>query len=221
MPLATCPPAPPLESLGLMEPMPCSAPFSAAAWVFALPTPGYRMLAELGPETSATRRRCGARLRSRRGVDATRWFSEVACALAALHVPRTVLDGEVCVLDAAGRSDPQLLHARALHPGRRPGTSPVVMSVRDVLVWDGRDVRGLPWRERRQLLQSLPLQGQATLKLERAVRAEGHWLYRQALALGHEAIHAHRADAPYEAGRSLDWLSIAVPTAAQTQSLAA
>lgn len=217
MPLAHCLPAPTLESLRLMEPMPGSAPFSAAAWVFALPTPGYRMLAELGAETSATRR--GVRLRSRRGVDATRWFPEVARALAALHVPRTVVDGEVCVLDAAGRSDLQMLHARALHPGRPHGSSPVVMCLRDVLVWDGRDVRGLPWRERRQLLQSLPLQGTAALKLERAVRAEGHWLYRQAWALGHEAIHARRADAPYVAGRSLAWLSI--PVAVATQGLAA
>jgi hypothetical protein len=103
-----------MESLGLMEPMPGSAPFNGAAWVFALPTPGYRMLAEFGQDAAA-------RLRSRRGVDATRWFPEVACALAALEMARTVVDGEVCVLDAAGRSDLQLLHARALHPGHQPG----------------------------------------------------------------------------------------------------
>lgn len=219
MPLADCPPAPPLESLALMEPLCGSEPFSAAAWVFSLPTPGYRMLAELGEATGAARR--GARLRSRRGVDASRWFPEVARALAALRFPHTVLDGEVCVLDAAGRSDLQLLHARALHPGHPPGTSPVVMSLRDVLVWDGRDVRGLPWRERRQLLQSLPLRDVAALRLERSVRAEGHWLYRQAAALGCAAIHAHRADAPYEAGRSLAWLSIPVATATHAQGVAA
>lgn len=218
MHLADCP-HPPAESLGLMEPMPGSTPFNAAAWVFALPTPGYRMLAGLGSAAGATRR--GVRLRSRRGVDATRWFPEVARALVALRLPYTVLDGEVCVLDAAGRSDPQRLHARALHPGHRPGTSPVVMSLRDVLVWDGRDVRALPWRERRQLLQSLPLRDDAALRLERSVRAEGHWLYRQAAALGCGAIHAHRADAPYVAGRSLAWLSIPVATATHTQSLAA
>lgn len=37
--LSTCPLASPLESLGLMEPMPGSAPFNGAAWVFAPPTP--------------------------------------------------------------------------------------------------------------------------------------------------------------------------------------
>ncbi len=219
MPLAACLPAPPLETLGLMEPSRGTGAFSSAEWVFALPTPGYRMLAEFGLGTGAVRRGRGARLRSRRGVDAARWFPEIARALGVLYLPRTVVDGEVCVLDAAGRSDPRLLHARALHPGHPPGTSPVVMCVRDVLVWDGRDVRSLPWRERRQLLQSLPLQDQASLKLARAVRAEGHWLYRQACALGHEAIHAHRADAPYVAGRSIAWLSI--PVAAAMQELAA
>jgi bifunctional non-homologous end joining protein LigD len=200
-----------------MEPMPGSAPFTGTAWVFALPTPGYRMLAELGPDAGAGR--CGAQLRSRHGVDATRWFPEVACALAAIDVPRTGVDGEVCMFDAAGRSNLQLLHARAMHPGHPPGTSPVAMCLRDVLVWDGRDVRGLPWRERRQLLQSLPLRGDAALKMERTVRAEGRWLYRQAVALGRETIHAHRVDAPYVAGLSIAWLSI--PVAAATQGLAA
>ncbi|WP_029001276.1 hypothetical protein [Azohydromonas australica] len=37
--LSTCPLAPPLESLGLLEPIPGSAPFIGAAGAFAPPTP--------------------------------------------------------------------------------------------------------------------------------------------------------------------------------------
>jgi bifunctional non-homologous end joining protein LigD len=202
-----------------MEPSRAATPFNSAAWAFALATPGYRMLAELGAG-SARRAGRGVRLYSRRGVDATRWFPEVARALATLNVEHAVLDGEVCVLDAAGRSDLQLLHARALYPGRMDGASPVVMCLRDVLVWNERDVRPLRWHERRQLLQSLPLQGRPALRLERVVRAEGLWLHKQAQALGHETLHAHRTDAPYVTGRSLAWLSIAV-AAQQPQDLAA
>jgi bifunctional non-homologous end joining protein LigD len=204
---ATCTPTPLLESLGLMEPSRGTVPFTSAAWVFALPTPGLRMLAEFGEG--------GARLRSRHGVDSARWFPEVGQALAALRMARTVVDGEICVLDAAGRSDLLLLHARALHPGHLPGTSPVVMCLRDVLVWQGQDVRGLPWRERQRRLERLPLHGHAALKLERTMHAEGTWLCRQARALGREAVHAHRADAPYVAGPSIAWLSIPVDTPVQ------
>jgi bifunctional non-homologous end joining protein LigD len=207
-----------MEHLGLMEPSPGCLPFSSAAWVFALPATGYRMLAEFGAGVGEARGGLGARLRSRRGAEAARWFPEVARALAALPVPRTVVDGEVCVLDAAGRSDLRLLHARALHPGHPPGTSPVVLCLRDVLVWEGLDVRALPWRQRRQLLESLPLHGLAALKLERSVRAEGAWLCRQARALGRETIHAHRADAPYVAGPSIAWVSIAVAAGAQDRA---
>jgi bifunctional non-homologous end joining protein LigD len=207
-----------MHALGLMEPSRTATPFSDAAWAFALATPGYRMLAETGADT-ARRTGPGVRLRSRRGVDATRWFAEVAHALAALNLEHAVLDGEVCVLDAAGRSDLQRLHARALQPGPAGAASPVVMCLRDVLVWNDRDVRPLPWHERRRLLQSLALQGSPALRLERVVRAEGLWLHRQAQALGHESLHAHRTDAPYVAGRSLAWLSIAVN--AQPQHLAA
>jgi ATP-dependent DNA ligase len=117
------------------------------------------------------------------------------------------------VLDAAGRSDLQRLHARALQPGQAPGTFPVVMCLQDVLVCDGRDVRALPWRERRLLLEALPLPDSAVLRRQRVTRAEGVWLCRQAGALGRDAIHAHRADAPYVAGPSIAWLSIAVATA--------
>jgi bifunctional non-homologous end joining protein LigD len=195
-----------------MEPSRGSLPFTSAAWAFALPSPGYRMLAELGACTGAAWHRHGARLRSRRGVDASRWFPEVVQALSALPVGHTVVDGEVCVLDAAGRSDLQLLHARARQPGHALGTSAVVMCLQDVLVWDGRDVRGLPWRERRRLLEALPLPPSAVLRRQRVRRAEGVWLYRQAGALGRDAIHARRADAPYVAGPSIAWLSIAVAT---------
>lgn len=219
MQLATCPPAPPVQVLGLMEPSCTGTPFNGAAWAFALATPGYRMLAEVGLGLAESGSGRGVRLHSRQGVDATRRFAEVAQALGALGLEDTVLDGEVCVLDAAGRSRPALLHVRALHPRRQPGAGALVMCLRDVLAWQGRDVRALPWLERRKLLESLPLRRQPALRLCRVVRAEGLWLYRQAQALGVNALHAHHKDAPYVAGRSLAWLSVDV--AAWAPALAA
>lgn len=218
MPLATCLPAPPVQTLGFMDPSRVATPFSGAGWVFSFATPGYRMLAEFGGGgggLGATWHGLGSSLRSRRGVDATRWFPEVARALSTLGAQRTVVDGDVCVLDAAGRSDLPSLHARALHPGRMAGTSAVLLCLRDLLVWQGRDVRGLAWSARRQLLESLPLGDRPALRLQRVVRAEGRWLHRQAQALGHATLHAWLKDAPYVAGHSPAWVSIAVDAPAQ------
>ena len=219
MALATCLPAPPLETLELMEPGGGAAPFNGAAWTFALALPGYRMLAELGAGTDGGAR--GARLRSRHGVDATRWFPEVARALRALRLPgRAVLDGTLCVLDAAGRPDPQRLHERALHHGRRRDI-PVVLCLQDLLVWQGRDVRTLPWLERQQWLRGLPLHGQRALRLPRTVQGEGWWLWRQAQALGLDGVQAHRRDAPYVAGPSIGWLRIPCAAPEASAELAA
>jgi ATP-dependent DNA ligase len=204
MPLSAPPPAPSLDALSLMERSRGAQPFSHAAWSFELPTPGYRMLAEFGTGRS--------RLVSSHHVDVTRWFPEVSQALGSLQVPRTVVDGDICVLDASGRSDLRLLHLRALRPGWRPGTSAVVLCVSDLLVCEGRDVRTLPWWERRLMLRTLPLEDQPLLRLQRALRSEGEWMYRQALALGRSALHAWRREAPYQAGRCADWLAIPCPS---------
>ncbi|WP_198321088.1 hypothetical protein [Azohydromonas aeria] len=215
MPLETCPPAPALESLGLMEPGRAGEPFNGAGWAFALPLSGHRVLAAFGRGVRGDGVAAwpGCRLRSRRGVEAARWFPEVARALAALRrrAP-TVADGEICVLDPDGRSNPALLHERSLVPGRRPGTPPAVLVLRDLLVWEGRDVRSLPWSARRRLLAGLPRQEppRAALRLQRCVDGEGLWLARQAQALGHAAIDAFRHDAPYVAGPGIGWLSVPV-----------
>lgn len=218
MPLETCAPAPAFESLGLMEPGHAGAPFNGARWAFALPLSGHRVLAAFGQGVRGNGVAAwpGCRLRSRRGVEAVRWFPEVARALAALRRPAlTVADGEICVLDADGRSNPALLHERSLQcPGRRPGGPPAVLVLRDLLVWEGRDVRTLPWTERRGLLCSLPLQDHPALRLQRCVEAEGLWLARQARALGHAAIEAFRHDAPYVAGPGIGWLRVPVAAGA-------
>ncbi|PLP98015.1 ATP-dependent DNA ligase [Cupriavidus pauculus] len=55
-------------------------------WLYEIKFDGYRVLASTGSM---------ARLKSRGGVDATRWFPEVTAAVADMP-DGCVLDGEVC-----------------------------------------------------------------------------------------------------------------------------
>src|SRR6185369_303804 len=86
-----------------------AAPFDREGWIFELKYDGFRLLA--GNEDGR------ARLRYRGGSDATIAFPEVAAALRPL--PRNVvLDGEVVVVDEAGRTHFQRMQKRLML--RRP-----------------------------------------------------------------------------------------------------
>jgi len=74
------------------------APFSDPEWIFELKYDGYRILAHRSPDGQP-------RLRSRNGHDLTATFPEIARALRSFPYDDLLLDGEVVVLDEAGRPD--------------------------------------------------------------------------------------------------------------------
>jgi bifunctional non-homologous end joining protein LigD len=113
-------------------------------WLYEIKYDGYRFLAATGE----------AQLQSRNGHVATRWFPQIAEAMATL-APGCILDGEVCVLDDLGRPDFDRLHKRAARRGRPPGSDPVVFSVFDLLVLDGEDVRDQPVEDRKAALRGV------------------------------------------------------------------
>lgn len=78
-----------------------SGPFSAAGWRFEIKLDGYRLLAGLGAAAGGDE---AVTLLTRSGADWTDRFAELASTLAATFPDAdAVLDGEVTVLDAAGR----------------------------------------------------------------------------------------------------------------------
>jgi bifunctional non-homologous end joining protein LigD len=91
------------------------------------------------------------RARGRRGLDLTPLLPELAAGL-----PGDVqLDGELVALNGDGEPDYQLLCDRMLH--RRAGV-PVTYMVFDVLAFEAEPTTSEPYRERRKLLEALPLQ---------------------------------------------------------------
>jgi ATP-dependent DNA ligase len=69
----------------------------------------------------------------------------------------------------------------------------------------GRDVRPLPLLERKKILRGL-LSFDDPLRFTEHRDTEGEAYYREACAQGWEGLIAKRADAPYRAGRTKDWL---------------
>ena len=126
-------------------------PADQRGWAFEPKWDGYRALGHVvGGELA---------LRSRNGVDMASWFPELAALAGALGDHASVLDGEVVALDDAGRPSFGALQQRmAARGGRRRG--PVVTYlVFDVLWLDGRLLTGLPYVERRGLLEDLEVAG--------------------------------------------------------------
>jgi bifunctional non-homologous end joining protein LigD len=140
---------------------------------------------------------------TRRGADWTAKYSSVVKDASDLAARSAILDGEMTVLNAEGRSD---YHAfrRAIKgsPGR------LVFIAFDLLMLEGKDLRGETRLERRERLQVLLNAAPAAIQFSEAVHGGGKGFYAAADAMGLEGIVSKRANASYISGRSRAWLKI-------------
>ncbi|WP_231909629.1 hypothetical protein [Cupriavidus nantongensis] len=117
------------------------------------------------------------------------------------------------MLDDIGRSDFERLQSRARRRGWYRGAEPVVYCVFDILVGNGKDLRGQPLQRRKAALRKL-LGSQRDGLLYVDSIEDGAWLYGHALALGLEGVVGKRTGSTYQAGeRSSDWAKIKRPGA--------
>ncbi len=128
------PPESPALPTGLrpMEPRPLASPFDSADHLFQPLWGGLRALAFVtasrAPEPGAEGERPDVRrpgttsvvLLDGDGQDRTANFPELADVAASLRAGTAVLDGEIVVVDRAGRLDPEQLAARLAGRGRAP-----------------------------------------------------------------------------------------------------
>ncbi len=179
------------------------APFTHPNWLYEPKLDGYRMLAFV--------RDGEVKLRSRRGLDLTPAFPQIAAELAAQSSGGMIVDGEVVALDAAGRPSFNALQNRvALKTPREAAAernTPAVFYCFDLLHFGGLDLRQAPYSDRRRYLAQCLLPS-AHVQLVHA-SDDGVALHAAALAQGFEGVMAKRRDSRYEAGRrSAAWLKI-------------
>jgi bifunctional non-homologous end joining protein LigD len=178
------------------------APHSNPQWRYEPKLDGYRVIAFVEGTS--------VRLQSRRGLDLTGFFPEIAADLAAQPAGQMILDGEIVALDGAGRPSFNALQNRAqlksageIAAAQR--AAPVVLVCFDLLHFAALNLRAAPYVDRRRYLSQCLLPTAHLQLIHASDNAEE--LYAASLEQGFEGIVAKRLDSPYQPGqRSRTWL---------------
>ncbi|MGH3070347.1 MAG: non-homologous end-joining DNA ligase [Streptosporangiaceae bacterium] len=173
--------------------------FSDPAWMYERKLDGERCLAFRDGD------QVRLMTRNRKMVSST--YPELVEALGAQQPGDFVVDGEV-VAFTGGQTRFAQLQQRMQQA--RPSADlirsvPVQYYLFDVLWADGTDLRPQPLRERKQRLHQL-LDFADPLRFTEHRVGDGVEFYQEACRQGWEGLIAKRADAPYQAGRTKDWL---------------
>jgi len=161
-------------------------------WLHELKFDGYRLI--------AVRRKGEVKLFTRKQLDWTTRFPELAARLEEWKGGDFVLDGEAVVFDAKGRSDFGALQ-EALKSGK--GIDFVVF---DLLHLDGKNLRGLPLSRRVEMLSKVvPGETGPIRRSKTWPGTEGQELFDQSRKLGLEGIISKRLHGTYQPGSRNDW----------------
>lgn len=170
-------------------------------WLFERKLDGMRVLADQSGER--------IRLSSRSGADASQSFPEIIAALRQQQAPDFVVDGEVVAFDGDQTSFARLqprMHVSSSAKALRSGVE-VFYYVFDLVQLDGHSLAGLPLTDRKDLLQEL-FDWQDPLRFSESIEGDGATLLDSACRQGWEGLIAKRADSPYRAGRTSEWLKL-------------
>ncbi len=151
--------------------------------------------------------------RSRNLLDITASYPELRAVGEALGARPALLDGELVAMDEQGRPSFTALQQRMklTEPSvvrRRMAEVPVSYLVFDVLHLDGRSTTGLPYAERRALLESLGLDG-AHYATPPSFDGDLPAVLQASRDQGLEGVVAKRSDSTYAPGKRADtWRKI-------------
>src|SRR5512140_1335436 len=170
------------------------APFNDPHWLFEIKWDGYRAVAEV--------RDHDVRLVSRAGTSFNERYAPVVDSLKKLR-DDVLLDGEIVAIDREGRS-----HFQLLQNYQRTGKGDLQYMVFDILSLNGKDLRGLPLIERKNILKkTLPVLPHA--RYSDHVVGDGTSFLNAARKQQLEGIMAKDMRSPYREGdRSHEWLKI-------------
>jgi bifunctional non-homologous end joining protein LigD len=166
-------------------------PFDDKAWVFETKWDGFRLVSE--------KRGDAVTLWSRNGIDVTTRYNVLLPALQKIE-GSCVIDGELCALDAHGRSRFQLLQ-NALNKKAK-----LFYVIFDAMFVGGTAIRNKPLLERKKLLKAI-LPSDALLHYSEHVAEFGKHAFAKAQRTREEGVIAKRAAGLYYSGkRTREWL---------------
>jgi bifunctional non-homologous end joining protein LigD len=168
----------------------------AGDWLYEIKFDGYRMLARVGGARDV-------RLVTRRGNDWTHRFAALRKELLAAKLPPGWYDGEIVLLDEAGKPTFNGLQ-NAIEGGHNDA---IVFYLFDAPYCDGHDLRRVPVEERRALLQSV-LKETQRLRFSQEVGGGAAAILASACRLGLEGVIGKRRGSIYVQRRSDDWIKL-------------
>ncbi|MEJ2515602.1 MAG: non-homologous end-joining DNA ligase [Gammaproteobacteria bacterium] len=173
--------------------------FSSPDWIYERKLDGERCLvvARSGRVT----------LRSRSGQDTTSTWPEIAEALETLEDRGFVADGEIVAFEGRVTSFSRLQQRIGLTDPDKARASGVrvYLYLFDLLFLEGYDLREVPLRARKKILKNA-LTFDDPVRYTTHRNRDGEAYHREACRKGWEGVIAKRADSPYRARRSRDWL---------------
>ena len=155
-------------------------------WLYELKYDGYRILAFMEDNT--------VHLQTRNGNDYTNRFQSVSDSLVDWAAGKAmVLDGEMVITDAKGKSDFQALQG---YMRNLKGKTPTYI-VFDLLALDGKDLREYPLIQRKETLEALTNDAPKNLHYSKHVRGNGKESFLAACESNLEGIVGKKADSIY------------------------
>jgi len=167
---------------------------SSKGWLHEVKFDGYRIQMHI-QET-------GVRLLTRRGHDWTDRFHSLVVAGATIKAHSAILDGEVIVPTAEGRSDFAALEAEL---GAKRSDR-LLLYLFDVMYVDGFDLRHVALFDRRRILAALLDGLDERIRCSEFIEGDGRTIFKNACDLGIEGIVSKRRDSRYQSGRTTAWM---------------
>lgn len=164
-------------------------------WVYEVKYDGYRMLCRIAGGS--------VRLFTRTGNDWTAKLPHLAREIEALGLEDSLLDGEIVVPGADGRSDFQALQ-NAFDAG---SDSRIVFFVFDAPCLNGRDLRNLSLTDRKARL-SRAFKNTQHVRLSEHLSGDAEEVLEKACKLGLEGLIGKEAESVYASGRSRSWIKL-------------
>ncbi|WP_419694416.1 RNA ligase family protein [Mesorhizobium muleiense] len=183
------------DRLSFIQPlMPTLAekPPEGDGWLHEVKFDGYR--------SQIIRDAGGARLFTRRGLDWTSKYRDLAKAAGELDVESAIIDGEIIVLNDAGLSD-----FGELRKAITKRQHDLYFVAFDLLHINGHDLRDMALQERRDILAGIIPPG-IRIQFSQALPGDAKAIYHLVDRAGLEGMVSKRRDSKYRSGPSTNWL---------------
>src|ERR1700736_3795485 len=182
-----------------MKPRLVEHPPETGDWLYELKFDGIRAIACKDGDKVNLISRNRNELRSR--------YPEIADAVKEFPAEECVIDGEVVALDEQGRSSFQLLQGIDMDGHE----SPIRFYVFDLLQLNGKDLKGLPLIQRKEILATLCQDVPEPMRYSGEVQGDVQTLLKEVKRRGLEGIIGKQRQSVYEPGRrSGAWIKLKV-----------